>query len=88
MSMIFPHPHFIHPRDCTEAADYTCHLCKTVAGMKDDGSPIEWMLSLPLYHFLKQQSEPYGEAGSKTSWEWDLHLGLNSAKRKASNSER
>jgi hypothetical protein len=83
-----PHPHLTHPRACTEAADCAHHLCLTVAGMKDDGSPIEWMLSLPLYHFLKQQLEPYGEAELEVRWERDLHLGLNSVKRKASNSQR
>ena len=77
-----------HNRAHTEVMDCTGDLCKMVAGMKDGGSPIEWMLSLPLYHFLKQQSEPYGEAELEIHWEWDLHLGLNSAKRKASNSER
>ena len=73
---------------CREAIDCTSHLCKTVAGMKDDGSPIEWMLSLPLHHFLKQQSEPYGEAELDVVWERDLALGLRSARKKARNLEK
>jgi hypothetical protein len=77
-----------HTRARTEAMDCASDLCKLIAKMKNDGSPVEWMLSLPLYHFLKEQSEPYGEAELKILWERDLHLGLNSAKRKASNSER
>ena len=77
-----------HKRARTEAVDRTSDLCKMVAGMKNDGSPIEWMLSLPLYHFLKQQSEPYGEAKLDIHWERDFNLGLKSARRKASNLER
>ena len=56
--------------------------------MKNDGSLIEWMQSLPLYHFLKQQSEPFGEIELTVAWEKDLELGLRDAKQKASNSER
>jgi hypothetical protein len=55
-----------------------------VAAIINNGSPVEWMLSLPLYHFLKQQSEPYGEVELDICWERDLHLGLKNAKSKAS----
>ena len=53
-----------------------------------DGSPIEWMLSLPLYHFLKRQSEPFGEPELTVAWERELAVGLKSAQEKSSTKER
>jgi hypothetical protein len=73
-----------HKRAHKEAIDCTSDVCNMVSAIKSDGSPVEWMLSLPLYHFLKQQSQPYGEAELDICWERDLHLGLNDAKSKAS----
>ena len=79
-----PLPH----RTCTEVSVYIGHLCKKVAGMKSEGSAIDWLLALPLYHFLKEQSEPFGEPELTIIWEREQNLGLKNAQLKASKTEK
>ena len=71
-----------------EVSEYLCNLCKKVAGSKNGGSPIEWMLALPLYHFLKEQSEPFGEPELNIVWEREQSLGLKSVQQKSNSMER
>ena len=54
-----------------------------MAGINNEGSPVEWMLALPLYHFLKERSEPFGEPELTITWERELSLGLKSVQQKA-----
>ena len=56
--------------------------------MKNEGSPVDWMLALPLYHFLKGQSEPFGEPGTSVMWERDMNLGLSVVKQKVNKLEK
>jgi hypothetical protein len=78
---------FLHPCSIRDDVIYDLRsLCQKVAGLRDEGSPIEWMLALPLYHFLKEQSKPFGKPILTTCAEWEsdvVNLGLNSAKQKA-----
>ena len=80
-------PHLLRST-CVEVSDYIGNLCKKVAVMKTEGSPIEWMLALPLYHFLKEQSEPFGEPELTVLWERELIIGLKSAQQKANKLEK
>ena len=77
-SIIFPSSFSAHD----EVSDYLRYLCKKLAG-KDGGSPIEWMLALPLYHFLKGQTEPFGEPELTIKWEREQDLGLKSVQQKS-----
>lgn len=43
----------------------------------------EWMCALPLCHFLKKQSCPFGEQETCIDWERDISHGLDAAKKKA-----
>ena len=65
----------------SDVAGYIGNLCKVVAGIKSKESPIEWMLALPLYHFLKEQSEPFGESEINVKWEREQSLGLKNAQQ-------
>lgn len=53
-----------------------------VAVVGEEVSPIEWMLALPLYHFLKKQSEPFGELDLTTVREREQGLDLKIAQQK------
>ena len=70
-----------------EVSDFLRNLYLKVAGIRDGGSPIEWMLALPLYHFLKKQSEPFGEPGLSVVWEMEQSLGLKSVQQKSHSME-
>ena len=65
-------------------------LYHKVAVVGKEVSPIEWMLALPLYHFLKKQSEPFGELNltTVTVWEKEQDLGLKSAQQKTKKLEK
>ncbi len=56
--------------------------------MKSDGSAIDWLLALPLYHFLREQSEPFGEPELTIIWEREQSLGLKSGQLKANKTEK
>ena len=43
----------------------------------------EWLFALPLCHFLKKQSCPFGKQETKIDWERDERHGLTAAKNKA-----
>ena len=81
--MITPSSTCRTPSTLAEVNDYLCQLCKRVAGMKEEGFPTDWMLALPLYHFLKEQSEPFGERELTVDWAREQNLGLKSAQQKA-----
>ena len=34
---------------------------------------IEWLLAIPLYHFLEKKSEPYGKAKLNAELDWKLY---------------
>ena len=71
-----------------EVGDYLGGLCKKVAGIKEEVSPIEWILALPLYHFLKEQSEPFGGPDISVMWEREQSLGLKSVQYKATSLDK
>jgi hypothetical protein len=41
------------------------------------------MLALPLYHFLRGQTEPFGEPELTIKWEREQDLGLKTVQQKA-----
>ena len=47
-----------------------------------EGDPVDWMKALPLCHFLKKQSEPFGKQDMKISTKGEEEHGLNAAKQK------
>ena len=63
------------------------HLCKKVAEMKD-GQPSEWLMALPLYHFLSSLSKPYEMVHTSVNVEMDNKLGITHVKKKADQMER
>ena len=34
---------------------------------------IEWLLAIPLYHFLENESEPYGKVKLDGKLDWELY---------------
>jgi hypothetical protein len=34
---------------------------------------IEWLLAIPLYHFLEKKSEPYGKVKLDGELDWELY---------------
>ena len=63
------------------------HLCKRVAEMKGR-QPSEWLMALPLYHFLTGLSTPYEVVHVSINVEKDDKLGLDHIKRKADKMEK
>ena len=61
---------------------FVTHMCKKLASMSD-GDPVHWMKALPLCHFLKDQSEPFGKQDMTISMEREEEHGLKLARIKA-----
>ena len=61
-------------------------LCLRVSGTAVKGFAIEWLLAIPLYHFLARISEPYGKTKLSFQLDWSFYnikLGLQSISAKA-----
>ena len=48
-------------------------LCSRVAGTIVKNFAIEWLLAIPLYHFLGKKSEPYGKTKLDSGLDWSLY---------------
>jgi hypothetical protein len=48
-------------------------LCLRVSGYTVKGFAIEWLLAIPLYHFLDKMSEPYGKTKLSYQLNWILY---------------
>ena len=70
-----------------EAIGFINHICKRIALMKDTLLD-QWMVVLPISHFVKQQSEPFGKEETIISWDRDHDFGLDAAKQKALKAEK
>ena len=57
-------------------------------GVTKEISPIDWMQTLPLGHFLKKQSEPFGKLDINIVWKTDLHPGFTCVKHKVDKLEK
>jgi hypothetical protein len=66
-------------------------LCSRVSGHAVKGFAIEWLLAIPLYHFLAGISEPYGKTklGFQLDWSsYNIMLGLVPVSAKAQKEEK
>ena len=66
-------------------------LCLRVSGRAVKGFAIEWLLAIPLYHFLARKTEPYGKTKLNFQLDWSSYntkLGLVSMSVKAQKEEQ
>ena len=67
------------------------HLCSRVAGATVKKFAIEWLLAIPLCHFLVKKSEPYGKVklDGKLDWEfYNTKVGMTCVTDKIQEEER
>ena len=66
-------------------------LCLRVSGTAVKGFAIEWLLAIPLYHFLTKRSEPYSRTKLGFNLDWSFYnakFGLVPMSAKAQKEEK